>query len=253
MNWIVLTFTPNPKQYFDKELNLISTDEQKRKILEAQNVDRVIFLNFTEISNVPAQDFVKEILVDKFKMKYIVVGENFKFGRDRGGDIESLREMAGKFGFKPQLVTPVKIAGTRVSSTLTRENLAAGNIEMANRMLGRSYYIEGLIAEGDKMGRELGFPTINIKTANLLLPEGVFKSKVEIDCQVFDAITNVGFRPTFWGKEKRIESHIFKFDRIVYGKMAKVSFERKLRDEMKFSSKTNLIEQIKKDIENIRV
>jgi len=249
----ILTFTPNPKQYFKKEKHLIFTEAQKKRVLEEQKVDRITFMNFIEISPLPARDFIKDFLLERFNTTYIVVGENFKFGRNRGGDIESLKELAGKFGFKLRIVEPEMIDGIRISSTKIRERLLTGKFEEAQRMLGRYYHIEGTITEGDKMGRELGFPTINVKTGNSLLPEGVFKTKVEIDNETFESITNIGRRPTFLGMEKRVESHIFEFDRIVYGKEVKIYFETKLRDEIKFKSKNNLIEQIKKDIENLRI
>jgi riboflavin kinase/FMN adenylyltransferase len=249
----ILTFTPNPKKYFNKEKHLIFTNSQKKRFLEERNVDRITFINFTEISHLQAEDFVTDFLIGKFNMKYIVVGDNFKFGKNRGGDIKSLKKMAAKFDFYLQVVEPEMSDGIRISSSNIRERLEKGDFEEANHMLGRPYCIEGIITEGDKMGRELGFPTINVKTKNLLLPEGVFKSKVEIENETFDSITNIGRRPTFLGMEKRVESHLFGFDRIVYGKKVKVYFEKKLRNEIKFSSKNNLIDQIKKDIENLRI
>jgi riboflavin kinase/FMN adenylyltransferase len=249
----ILTFTPNPKQYLKKEKNLIFTEAQKKRVLEEQKVDRITFMNFIEISHLQAEDFIKDFLIETFNIKYIVVGEDFKFGRNRGGNIESLKKMTGKFGFNLRVVEPEVVDGIRISSTNIRERLFAAKFEEAQRMLGRFYHIEGIITEGDKMGRELGFPTINVKTGNSLLPEGVFKTKVEIDNETFESITNIGRRPTFLGMEKRVESHIFEFDRIVYGKEVKIYFASKLRDEIKFKSKNNLIEQIKKDIENLRI
>jgi len=249
----ILTFTPNPRQYFNKETPLIFTDAQKKKFLEEQKVDQIAFLNFIEISRLPADTFVTDYLVKKFAMRYIVVGDNFKFGKNRAGDIDVLKKLAAQHGFDLRIVEPVVMDGIRISSSIIREKLANGNFEAANRLLGRPYRIEGVITEGDKMGRELGFPTINVKTGNTLLPEGVFKSKVEIDGETFDSITNIGHRPTFSGMEKRVESHLFGFDRIAYGKEVTVYFEKKLRDEIKFSSKNNLIEQIRKDIENLRI
>lgn len=249
----IITFTPNPKQYFKKEKHLIFTDAQKKKILQEQQVDIIAFIKFKEISHLRAREFVQDILIGRFNMRHLVVGENFKFGRGRAGDIKSLKDMAVKFGFKLRVVKPEKIKGIRISSSHIRERVARGEFAEANLMLGRPYCIAGIITEGDKMGRELGFPTINVKTENSLLPEGVFETNVEIDEEVFASITNVGSRPTFLGVEKRIESHIFEFDKIVYGKAVKIFFERKLRDEIKFASKNNLIDQIKKDIKNLRI
>ncbi len=250
---VILTFQPNPRLYFKKESCLIFTDAQRRRLLEVQDVDRIAIINFVEIAGMSPEDFLKTYLIEKHNMKYIVVGENFKFGKNRGGDIESLRRLSSSYGFQLKVVKSMLMGGTRISSSLIRKRLAEGRIEESNQMLGRWYCIEGLISEGDKMGRELGFPTINLKTDNLILPEGVFKTTIEIDGEIYDSITNIGYRPTFLGREKRVETHIFDFDRIVYGKYVKVYFEKKIRDEIKFESKRNLIEQIKKDIENIKV
>jgi len=122
-------------------------------------------------------------------------------------------------------------------------------------MLGRMYSIEGVVAEGDKVGRHLGFPTINVDTENTMLPEGVYKTTVEIenDERRCDSITYIGCRPTFMGKEKKVESHIFDFDRKIYGMMVRIYFEKKLRGEMRFDSPKSLLVQIKKDIEDLRV
>jgi riboflavin kinase/FMN adenylyltransferase len=248
---ILITFSPNPKEFFKREINFINTDSQKQVILENQKVDKVCFLDFNKYCGVYADDFVRNILVEKFKMKHIVVGTNFRFGKDKKGDLDILHELADLLGFRVTVVEPVYHDDIRVSSSYIRKLLLNSKIPEANKILGRPYSIEGYITEGEKVGKELGFPTINMKTENSLLPEGVYETRVEIDGEVFDSITNIGFCPTFSGEEKKVESHIFKFDRIVYGKFAKIFFQKKIRDEIKFESIENLIEQIKKDINNI--
>jgi len=250
---VILTFTPNPRIYFNKDVHLIYTDTQKRRALEAQGVERIVFLDFVPIAGMNGEDFLREFLIDRFHMKYMVVGENFHFGRARLGDIGSLQGLAGQYDFCLEVVKSRLLDAIRISSSLIRDILAGGQIEEANRMLGRLYCIEGKVTAGDGVGRELGFPTINIQTENTLLPEGVFQTKVEIDGEMHDSITNIGFRPTFVGKEKRVESHIFDFDRTVYDKAVRIFFERKLRDEMRFVSGQDLVEQIKKDIERVKV
>ena len=249
----ILTFTPNPRLYFKREKQLINTDAQKKEILENLGVDRVIFIHFTEVVDMSGERFLKDFLIDKYKMKQMVMGENFRFGKGREGDIEFLKRMSDQWGFGLTVVKSVMLGHQRISSTHIREKLAAAQIEESNRMLGRSYVIEGVVVEGDKVGTELGFPTINLETDNILLPEGVFKTTVEIDGEIHRSITYIGYRPTFSGKEKKVEAHIFDFNRDVYGKQVKIYFERKLRDDMKFSSKSSLINQIKKDIENLKV
>ena len=250
---IILTFAPNPRLYFKREKQLINTDGQKKEILENLGVDRVIFINFTEVVDMSDEQFLKDFLIDKYKMKHIVMGENFRFGKGREGDIGFLKRMSDQWSFGLTVVKSVRLAHQRVSSTYIREKLASGQIEESNRMLGRRYVIEGVVVEGDKVGTELGFPTINLETDNLLLPEGVFKTTVEIDGGIYRSITYIGYRPTFSGKEKKVEAHIFDFNREIYGKQVKIYFEKKLRDDMKFESKLSLINQIKKDIENLKV
>jgi len=199
--------------------------------------------------------FLKKFLVDRYHMKHIIIGENFRFGKGREGDTRSLKEASQTFGFEYTVVAPVTIDGIRISSTYIRQQLANGQIETTNRMLGRNYSIEGIVIEGDKIGRQMGFPTINIQTENSLLPEGVFKTTVEIEDhpKSYRSITYIGYRPTFMGEKKKVESHIFNFDGKVYGKQVNLSFEKKLRDEIKFDSEISLVKQIRADIENLMV
>jgi riboflavin kinase/FMN adenylyltransferase len=201
------------------------------------------------------EEFLKEYLIETFHMKHMVMGENFRFGKGREGDITFLKAASQRYGFQFSVFRSVMLEGHRISSTYIREQLMAANIEIANRMLGRKYVIDGVVVEGDRVGRQLGFPTINVNTANTLLPEGVFKTVVEIegDERPYGSITYVGYRPTFKGREKKVESHIFGFDRKIYGKRVKVYFEKKLRGDMKFDSQRSLIKQIREDIENLKV
>jgi riboflavin kinase/FMN adenylyltransferase len=250
---MILTFTPNPKVYFKKDLNLINSEEQKKQIMEKLGVDNIVLLNFEKILNMSGETFVKDILIDKFNVKFIVMGQNFKFGKNRENDADSLKKMGETYGFENTIVNPVILNGTPISSSLIRKKLVNAEIEASNRMLGRLYYIDGVIKEGDKIGRELGFPTINIQTQNEILPEGVFKTRTQIDQQeqIYDSITYIGSSPTFPGKEKKVETHILGFDKKVYGNKVRLYFEKKLRDEMRFDSKKNLVNQIKKDIRRL--
>lgn len=249
----VLTFVPNPKIFFKKKLSLINTDRQKERILKSLKVDRVLFLNFKEIFQLSDEVFVDEYLIKRFNMEYMVVGENFRFGKDREGNPDSLKKLSLKFGFNIKIVEPEILYGTRISSSIIRERLFKGEIKDANKMLGTEYYIDGIVIQGKKIGRELGFPTINMKPDNQILPEGVFKTQVKIDNRIFDSITNIGFCPTFYGQEKRVESHVFGFDKIIYNKKVRIFFEKKIRNEVKFNSEKSLAKQIEKDIRSLKV
>jgi riboflavin kinase / FMN adenylyltransferase len=250
---IILTFTPNPRIYFKRESYLIHTDSQKKEILESLGLDQVVFINFAEVVDLSDEQFLKEFLIDRYHMRHIVMGENFRFGKGREGDLDFLTQMAHRWGFALTVVKPVTLDRQRISSTRIREKLLAADIPEANRMLGRRYVIQGKVVEGDKVGTELGFPTINLETENTLLPEGVFKTAVEVDGKGYASVTYIGYRPTFSGKEKKVESHLFHFNREIYGQRVKIYFEKKVRDDMKFDSKVGLIRQIKKDIENLKV
>ena len=221
---IILTFTPNPKIYFKREKQLINTDAQKKEILENLEVDRVMMIPFAQVVDMSDEQFLKNILIDKYKMKHIVMGENFRFGKGREGDIGFLKQMAARWNFGLTVVKSVMMGHHRISSSYIREKLAAAKIEESNRMLGRSYFVDGVVVEGDKVGTELGFPTINLETDSILLPEGVFKTNVEIDGEIYDSITYIGYRPTFSGKGKKVESHIFDFNREIYGQPVKIYF-----------------------------
>jgi len=249
---IVLTFTPNPKLYFHREPGLISTDMQKKILLEGTGVDHVYFMDFTHIVEMSNNDFLKVFLIEKLRMKHMVMGENFRFGKGRQGDISFLENAAKELDFSFTVVEPVTLDGIRISSSLIRRLLEQARIPEANRMLGRDYCIEGVVVEGEHLGQKLGFPTINVDTTNSILPEGVFQTTVQIDGQFLDSITYIGTSPTFQCHRKKVESHIFDFNRSVYGKEVRVNFQRKLRSEMSFDSKHDLVQQIKKDIQHLK-
>ncbi|MCP5049628.1 MAG: bifunctional riboflavin kinase/FAD synthetase [bacterium] len=249
----VVTFTPNPKVYFKREKFLITTYDQKKNLLETQGADQVLVIDFPSVMNLPDEQFIEEYLLEKYHMKHIVLGENFRFGKGREGNIESLKRAAQRLNFRFTVVKPVMLGEIRISSSLIRQQLNEANIQLSNRMLGRKYFIEGVVVEGDHIGRQLGFPTLNIETPNTLLPEGVFETKAEIDGTFHDSITYIGFRPTFMGKEKKLESHIFDFDRDIYHQSVRIHFDRKIRGQMKFDDKDSLVDQIKKDIDKIKV
>ena len=252
---MVLTFIPNPKMYFNKGLNLINSDEQKKQILESLDVHDVVFLDFNSVRHMPGETFVKEVLIQRYNVKYIAMGENFRFGKNRESDVGALKEMAPRFGFEYTVVSPLSLNGTPVSSSLIRKKLSLAEIEDSNRMLGRMYFIDGIVAGGDKIGRELGFPTINIETPNEILPDGVFKTRTEIKSlsRVYDSITYIGTSPTFSGNKKKIETHILDFNRRLYGEKVRIYFQKRVRGEMKFDSKQELIDQIKKDIQSLGI
>ncbi|MEN8154687.1 MAG: bifunctional riboflavin kinase/FAD synthetase [Acidobacteriota bacterium] len=250
---ILITFTPNPKLFFKRIKKLIFTDKQKSEIFSSMNIERVEYLNFFDIYKLKGNEFIKNFLIEKFSMEYLVVGENFKLGKERECDIKKLKDMENELNFSLIVVPSVKLEGEKISSTIIREHLSNGNIEKANVMLGRRFFIEGDIITGDKLGRKLGFPTINLLEISTILANGVYETETEIEDTVFDSITYIGASPTLKNGEIIVETHIFNFNHDVYGKKAKIYFKKKTRNEIKFTSEKKLIEQIKKDITGIKV
>lgn len=248
---VVLTFHPHPRLYFDQPIQLISTDRQRRETLSRQPLDYLFFIEFGIVAALPAHDFVASILLDTLRMKVLVVGEDFRFGRGREGDLAHLRREAATEHFKIIRSATVKIGGCRVASSLIRKKLAAGAVREASRMLERPYYIDGIVEKGAGRGKKLGFPTLNIATDNQLLPAGVFHTRVEIGKRQFDSVTNIGCAPTFPAAAEvslKIETHIPGFRRTVYGKKIRLHFIDRIREEKKFTSPQGLVEQIRQDI-----
>lgn len=249
----LITFTPSPKVFFRPNMVQIFTLDQKKERLGQLGLDCVEYLDFIRYHQLSANDFVKDVLIKRFAMDYIVVGRNFGFGRNRQGDINLLRSLSRDLQFRLEVVSPLFYKNERISSSRIRETLLHGEVHEAACMLGNPYYIDGVIVEGDRLGRKLGFPTINVVTRNSILPEGVFESKVLIGGAAHVGVTNIGKRPTFMGEKITVESHILGFNKTVYGENVRITLKHKLRDEVKFSSQEKLIQQIKKDIDKIKV
>lgn len=250
---MILTFTPNPKVFFQQEHRLIISDREKKRILSRLPVDRVVFLDFQAHYRQDGFAFLQEVLIGKFNMGHVVVGENFRFGKNRQNTVRSLVEFHHQLGFECTVVKTRKLNGVKISSSLIRKKLMEGRVEDAKSLLGRSYYIDGQVIAGNRKGRILGFPTINIRVGNIIVPEGVFQTRVKIGRSIYDSITNIGYKPTFDDGSLGIETHVFDFDRIIYGKSVRIFFEKKIRNEHKFDSQDDLVQQIKKDIENLEV
>ena len=250
---IILTFSPNPKLYFNPKQKLIIPESEKKKLLQSLDIDRVVVLDFKDFCQMTGDRFIQDILLERFNMAHIVVGSNFRFGYERQNDIDSLERFSHQYGFGLSVVEPVFLKGILVSSSLIRQKLNEGRVEEANEMLGREYFMGGKVTGGEKRGKQLGFPTVNIKAANLILPTGVFRTRVEIHGNVYDSVTNIGYRPTFKERTMAIETHIFGFNERIYGKPVRIFFLKKIRDEIKFHTRLELVEQIRKDIEKITV
>ncbi len=251
----IITFDPHPQKVLGrKEIPLIFPLRQRFKILESTGIDLVICFNFnSELSRVSAEDFVKNILLDRLKIKNVVVGPGFSFGHKRKGNVDLLRSMGKTHGFNTLVAEAVRVDDRVVSSSAIRDLIKAGEIREANRFFGYDYYIEGIVVKGEKRGRKLGFPTINLDAEWEILPQpGVYATYVRLSDGFHESITNIGVRPTFEENKLTVETHIFDFDENLYGKEIRVNFVERLRDEKRFENVDKLVEQINYDISAVR-
>ncbi|MCY4046837.1 MAG: bifunctional riboflavin kinase/FAD synthetase [Candidatus Dadabacteria bacterium] len=252
-----VTFYPHPQKIVrDRSVRLLMPFGERLRLLEETGVDMAVKLEFTkELSLLSPERFIKEVMVDGAGMKAIVVGPRFGFGNRRRGDVEMLKTLGERFGFETVVIEPAMEGGGRVSSTAIREFVLGGRMEEASRMLGYRYHIRGVVAQGEKRGREIGFPTVNLQTDWEMLPKpGVYATLTAVEgAGSRPSISNVGSRPTFGGGATVIESHLLDTGGDFYGRQAVVEFVERVRDEKKFASGDELSRQIEKDIGRVRV
>ena len=259
---ILFTFYPHPRMIVFPEnhnLKLLQTIDEKIESLASFGLDNLIIYPFTkEFSRLTAFEFVRDILVEKLKVKTLVIGYDHQFGRNREGDLEFLKETAKIFDFDVEEISAEEVQEVNVSSTKIRQSLNNGNIERANEFLGRPFLCTGKVVEGKRLGRELGFPTLNIEVNNehkILPKDGVYAVNVQIKDEHFEGMMNIGQNPTVQKnteQEKKLEVHIFDFDKEVYGAEVKVFFQKFMRDEKTFSNLEELKSQLIQDEKNVR-
>jgi len=262
----VVTFDRHPASVVRPESapRLLTDLEQKLELLESTGIDRCLVIPFDEIrSKEPAEDFVREVLVARLGARAVIVGEDFHFGHQRRGNVAMLTEMGRELGFDVAgiaLVDERGQAGTgaeKASSTAIRHALVAGDLERAEAMLGRQHEVRGVVAHGDKRGRELGFPTANVSVpGEILLPaDGIYAGWFErADGTVLPAALSLGRRPTFYEEAHAslLEAHLLDFSGDLYDEHVRVRFVRRLRGEVRFESADALVEQIARDVAEVR-
>lgn len=250
---VVIVFEPQPHEYFAGEKAPPRLMRIREKTLElcACGIDKVVRLRFDEsLSGLSADDFIQQILVEGLGLKYLVVGDDFRFGSGRGGNFQQLQEAGKRFGFGVTDTVTLAIDNERVSSTRIRNELLASHFAKAAELLGRPYTISGRVGYGQQLGRTLGVPTANVQLGRHRSPiSGVFAVQATVAGQVLRGVANVGIRPTVGGETKPLlEVHLFDFAGNVYGRKMVVEFLHKLRDEKKFESIDLLKAQINCDI-----
>ena len=250
----VLTFTPLPVMFFNKKIKnyRLTSENEKIKLLRKNKVDFVIRIKFNEsFSKISAENFIKDIIFKKIKPKLLSVSNNFKFGKNRKGDVSLLKKLRKKYNYKLLNIKPYKYLDKIASSTKVRNYLKNGKIKLANKLLSRTWFIEGYVKKGKKIGRKLGYRTCNINIKNYILPkEGIYAVKVAVakKNKIYGGVAYLGSRPTFGGKSVFLEINIFNIKKNLYKKKLKVYFLKFLRNDQKFISSTLLIRQMNKDV-----
>ena len=253
----VFTFNNHPKNVLagKRVIKNIMYPEEKLEMLKKMGIDYVFSIDFDySISHTPPEEFITEILMKKLRMKELYCGFNYHFGFKAEGDTDLLMKVGRRRGFSIHVMEPVKVMGRVVSSTLIRELIANGRIDEANIMLGRNYSMGGEVVRGNMIGRTIGFPTSNILIDEAMVTpsNGVYITKCNYNFIEYPGITNVGIKPTIGDNKRVVETHIFDFNKDIYGRMIKVEFVKKIRDEMKFPSVDALAEQIQADCQTAR-
>jgi riboflavin kinase/FMN adenylyltransferase len=251
---MLMTFEPQPREFFagEKLPARLTRFREKALLLDRTKLDRLLCIPFNEkVSNIPAQWFVKDFMVDLVGAKHVVVGDDWRFGRGREGDFSVLQEAGRNYGYEVTSMSTLLAGEDRISSTLVRQTLAEGDFLQAQHLLGHQYFIMGRVVYGRQLGRQLGVPTANIRLQRYRAAlEGVYCVQVKglPGGQLYNGIANIGVRPTVDGKEPLLEVHIFDFASDIYGQLIEVTFKQKLRDEQAFASIDELKAQIEADI-----
>jgi riboflavin kinase/FMN adenylyltransferase len=249
---LVISFSVTPESYFGRPKARLSSFRDKHLFLKSMGVDKHLLIRFNDsFSQTSATSFVENILVEKLKVRHCFIGDDFRFGKDRLGNYELLEKLSKPNSFITEKVGRVSFENQRVSSSAVRQCLASGNFSMAEKLLGRAFAISGRVSHGDKKGRTIGFPTINIGIRRRLSPVlGVFNVLVKINKETYHGVCNVGKRPTVGGEKTLLEVFIFDFKGDIYGEHVTIIFQHKSRDEMRFGSFEELKQQITKDVES---
>lgn len=253
---ILVTFDPHPRLVVNSnshEIKFINTIKRKFDLLNKLGIDHLIIIPFTkEFAQTSSEDFIINYLVKNIGTKKLIVGYDHHFGRDREGNYQKLHQLGENYGFDVEEISAQYIDDIAVSSTKIRKALMDGDIKLANKMLGYNYSITGIVVEGNKIGRSIGFPTANIEIEDkykLIAAGGVYACKVDVNGKIYHGMGNIGTRPTIGINGLVTEVHIFDFDKEIYGQEITIYFVDRIRDEKKFSG----LEELKSQLENDRI
>ena len=252
----VMTFEPMPVMFFNKiiENHRINSLEQKKSQFKKLKIDFLIIIKFTKkFSRLTAEKFIEKIIFKKTKCKYLYVSKNFKFGFKRQGNIKTLKKFEKKYNFQNIVTKPYKKSSKIISSTILRKKIRLGQIVEVNKLLNRYWSINGKVIKGQRRGRKIGFPTCNLKLSDYVVPKlGVYAVKVKSKNFYKNGIANIGYRPTFKGRNLLLETNIFGINENLYNKVITVNFKKFIRPEQKFRNLNYLKKQIKLDIKKAK-
>ncbi|CAC9635365.1 bifunctional riboflavin kinase/FAD synthetase [bacterium endosymbiont of Bathymodiolus sp. 5 South] len=251
---VLISFTPTPQSFFSREQASLSSFKEKHRLLSELDLDTHLIIRFNQaFSQLAAQTFVQEILLNKLNMKYCLIGDDFRFGKERKGSFELLQSLSKDKGFTVKETPSILCNNRRVSSSAIRTLLKSGDTQSASQMLGHAFSITGKIIHGLKNGRAIGFPTINIPIQRKISPvHGIFAVTIELDGATYQGVCSVGNRPIIGGKKTLLEVFLFDFNQRVYGLEAKIIFKHKIREERNFADFKALKQQIELDVQNAK-
>lgn len=255
---VLVTFDPHPLRIVRPEHcpPLLTTAVEKKEILAESGLEYAVFIEFTRaLSKYEPRRFVEEILLGRLGVQELVIGYDHGFGRDRSGDSETLVAIGAELGFAVDVVPPVSVGGQPISSSRIRAAVQRGDMSEARACLGRPYSVRGVVVRGDGRGKDLGFPTANLRVGDgdkLIPPEGIYAVRAQLRSGAFAGALHLGPRPTFKGSPPTIELHLLDFDRDIYGEDLRVDFLRYLREIRPFATVAALVDQMKEDVEEAR-
>jgi riboflavin kinase/FMN adenylyltransferase len=271
---VIITFHPHPRKIISSAIlgvRLINTLEEKIEVLSGLSIDHLVIVPFTDVfAHQPAEDYVRNFLFEKFHPDTVIIGYDHRFGRERLGDYKLLEKMAPQLGFKIKEIPKHILDEIAISSTNIREAILHNDIEVANKLLGYTFFFEGEVVHGDKLGRQLGYPTANLKINDpekIIPGDGIYAVYAEVNGQIsepdssftihrsrYKGMMSIGFRPTVDGKKRVIEVNVFDFSKEIYGETIRVYVKKFLREEIKFNNLEELVKQIDQDkIESLKI
>lgn len=252
----VLTFEPHPVEVLlpGTPPRLITTIDERIELLDAAGVERVGVLDLAGIKELPPEDFVRGVLLERLDTGHLVVGDDFRFGKDRSGDVELLKDLGGRLGFEVEAIELIDAGGKTVSSSRIRHLIEAGDVSGAADLLGTPFRITNTVVDGDRRGRDIGFPTANLRPPDrkVVPATGIYACFVRVGDRRHDAAVSVGVRPTFGGGELLIEAFILDFEGDIYGEEITVEFVEYTRPELAFDRVDELVDQMGEDVSRVR-